>query len=241
MSKRDKKHNMNKNILIINKNNASASEICHCLTGPETNVFCAENMNDALSYMMNTDFCLIILDADISAEDDHRLLKMIRKSKTSPILVLSSEESHEGRIHAFQAGAHAYMGHPYTLEECLAQAHTLMQLYLDLNPQEHRCYTLAIGNDLIIDPSTRQVFLKGNELNFTRKEFDLLFCLASNPGKVFSREQLYDHVWDEFSAHNVDEVVKHHIKALRKKLTHSDSEYIKNVWGVGYRFYHDMK
>ena len=69
----------------------------------------------------------------------------------------------------------------------------------------------------------------------------MLFWLASNPGKVFTREQLYDHVWEEQAAHNVDEVVKHHIKTLRKKLTASNTEYIKNVWGIGYRFEHDIE
>ena len=93
-----------------------------------------------------------------------------------------------------------------------------------------------IGKDLVIDPSTRQVFLKGKELNFTRKEFDLLFCLASNAGRVISREQLYEQVWSEDTAYDVDGLVKTHIKTLRKKLSESRTEYIKNVWGVGYRF-----
>ena len=114
-----------------------------------------------------------------------------------------------------------------------------MQLYSEVVPEGDLCYTLAFGNDLVIDPLTRQVFVHGNELKMTRKEFDLLFRLASNPGKVFTREQLYDHIWDEQSAYNVDDVVKHHIKTLRKKLTTSNAEYIKNVWGIGYRFEHD--
>ena len=111
-----------------------------------------------------------------------------------------------------------------------------MQLYIDMNPQSEICYTLAFGKDLIIEPETRQVMLQGSELRLTRKEYDLLFWLASNPGKVYSCGQLYDHVWDDQAAYNVDEVVKYHIKSLRKKLTVSNAEYIKNVWGIGYRF-----
>lgn len=118
----------------------------------------------------------------------------------------------------------------------MAQAHALMQLYLESAPQGSLCYTLAFGNDLLIDPSTRQIFVKGRELKVTRKEFDILFCLASNPGRVFTKEQLYDQVWDEQSAYNIDDVIKTHIKTLRQKLSETDSEYIKNVWGVGYRF-----
>ena len=88
----------------------------------------------------------------------------------------------------------------------------------------------------MIDPTGRQVSLNGAQLNLTRKEFDLLFCLASHAGQVLSREQLYQMVWDENSAYNVDETVKAHIKSLRKKLTPAGAEYIKNVWGIGYRF-----
>ena len=80
------------------------------------------------------------------------------------------------------------MGKPFTLEECLAQAESLMKHYVELHPTDKICYTLAFGKDLVIDPNARKVYLKGRELSLTRKEFDLLFCLASNPGKVFRRE-----------------------------------------------------
>lgn len=111
-----------------------------------------------------------------------------------------------------------------------------MELYARLHTSESRCYTLAFGMDLIIDPVKHQATLKGEPLNLTRKEFDLLFHLASHAGQVLSREQLYNAVWKETTAYNVDEQVKAHIKALRRKLIPAGKEYIKNEWGVGYRF-----
>ncbi len=228
-------------VLIINENIDEAEDIRQHLLGANAEVFCAYTLQDALTFFVNHEFVLVILDAYLSAADDHKLLKAMRSAKRMPILILSSDTNHSERIHLFQAGANAYMGKPYTLEECMAQAHTLMQLYLDTQPTNKLCYTLACGQDLVIDPSTRQVLLKGEKIKCTKKEFDLLFWLASNPGKVFTREQLYDHVWDEQAAHNVDEVVKHHIKTLRRKLTASNTEYIKNVWGIGYRFEHDIE
>ena len=181
-------------------------------------------------------FCLVVLDASMSASDDHNLLKVMREAKTMPILVLSSHSDHSERIHAFNAGANAYMGKPYSDEECLAQAHALMRNYLAMNPQTDLCYTLAFGKDLVIEPDTRFVSLQGQELKLTRKEYDILFWLASNPGRVYNCEQLYDHVWDELAVGDVKQVVQYHIKSLRKKLIVSEAEYIKNVWGVGYRF-----
>lgn len=225
------------NILIVNQNIDEAKSIKTRLASSDTNAVCAYSVEEALEAFSKSEFSLVILDSAISASDDYNILKAMRAARTMPILVLSSHADHSERIHAFQAGAHAYMGKPYTEEECLAQAHTLMQLYIDMNPQKNDlCYTLAFGKDLIIEPDTHRVLLQGRELKLTRKEYDLLFWLASNPGKVYTCGQLYDHVWDDQSAFNVEEVVKYHLKSLRKKLTTSNAEYIKNVWGIGYRF-----
>ena len=231
---------MAKSILIINEDEEEIKELQNFFAAEGSTVFCVKTVDDAIACFANNDLCLIILDADLSVEDDHRLLRVMRKSKNTPILVLSSQSEHRHRLETLKAGAHAYMGSPYSLEECLAQAQSLMQMYMESHPNEHKCFTLAFGKDLIIDPEKRKVFLKGKELHFTRKEFDLLFCLASSPGKVFTREQLYDCVWNEYTAYNVDDVVKAHIKALRQKLSEGEMEYIKNVWGVGYRFHHEQ-
>lgn len=228
---------MNKTILIINTDTAEAQAIKENLSSPNTKIICVSSMDEALRFIGQMEFCLIILDAEISAEDDHQLLAAIRKSKTTPILILSSQSCHVERMRVFRAGAHAYIGEPYSLEECLAQAQALMQLYCELKESSEICYTLAFGKDLVIEPLSRRVLLNGKDLRLTRKEFDLLFCLASNPGQVFSREQLYSHVWDEHTIFNVDEVVKAQIKTLRQKLSTTGKEYIKNVWGIGYRFH----
>lgn len=135
---------MNKSILIINANMAAAQTIKHNLTSPNTEIVCVSSMHDALQTFIKTEFCLIILDAGISAEDDHKLLKAMRKARTTPILILSSQSCHVERLKVFQAGAHAYIGEPYSLEECLAQAQSLMELYCELKPQREICYTLAL-------------------------------------------------------------------------------------------------
>lgn len=232
---------MMKKVLIINEDEEEAKQLQELFLAEVSNVIHVSNMDAALSCFVKDDFGLIILDANLSVEDDHRLLKAMRKTKNTPILVLSSQVEHRHRLETLKAGAHAYMGKPYSLEECLAQAQSLMQMYIELHPTNRDCFTLVFGKELVIDPEKRKVFLKGKELYLTRKEFDLLFYLASNPGRVFSREQLYDRVWNEYAAYNVDDVVKAHIKALRQKLSESDMEYIKNVWGVGYRFHHDVE
>lgn len=230
---------MYKSILVISKDEQEKNGIFSRLSSSTTAVYVASTVQEATPYLTDQRLCLVILDAEISQQDNHVLLRSIKKLKTTPILILSSQPGHTQRLETLQAGAHAYMGTPYTMEECLAQAQSLMQIYVDSHPQKHTYFTLAFGDDLVIDPSTRQVFIKDKEIKFTRKEFDLLFWLASNPGQVFSREQLYEHVWDEESVFNVDDVVKAHIKALRRKLSDAQVTYIKNVWGIGYRFHNE--
>lgn len=225
-----------KSVLVIDDNIEVCREIKYSLQNETTEVYYALSVRDGINQLTKRLFCLVIMDILLSEADGIDLLKLIRQIKPIPILVLSSKPGSEDRIAALKAGAHGYVEKPYDLEECLAHAQSLMELYAQLHISESRCYTLAFGMDLIIDPVKHQATLKGEPLNLTRKEFDLLFHLASHAGQVLSREQLYNAVWKETTAYNVDEQVKAHIKALRRKLIPAGKEYIKNEWGVGYRF-----
>lgn len=226
---------MKKSVLIIDDNLDVCREIKYALQNEITDVYYALSIDEGFEQFAKHQFCLVIMDIQISAIDGTILLKQFRDLKPMPILILSSKSSKEDRIEALQAGANGWLEKPYELEECLAHAQSLMRLYGDLHTTESRHYTLAFGMDLILDPENRQATLKNEPLNLTKKEFDLLFCLAEHAGKVLSRDQLYSHVWNE-DAHNVDELIKAHIKAIRKKLSLLGKDYIKNVWGIGYRF-----
>lgn len=230
---------MKKKVLIIDDNPKVCREIKYALQNETTEAYYALSAHDGIEQLTRHQFCLVIMDILLSEADGIELLKMIRQIKPVPILVLSSKPESTGRLAALKAGAHGYMEKPYELEECLAHAQSLMELYAQLHTSENRCYTLAFGMELIIDPLKHQATLKGEPLDLTRKEFDLLFTLASHAGQVLSREQLYNQIWPNESEVNIDDSVKNHIKKLRKKLTPSGKEYIKNIWGVGYVFSDD--
>lgn len=229
---------MKKQVLSIQNRLDMCKEVQRALESHSTEVVCASTLDEAVKLFVNNEICLVIMDAALSEDDNHQFLRMMRIAKPVPILLLSSNTEYPDRLQAFQAGANAYLGKPYTLDECIAQAKSLINLYVELKlkPESKSHHPLAFGTDLIIEPMKRLVFLKGQLVELSRKEFDLLYCLAKHPGQVLSREQLYNQVWDSASAYNVDEVVKAHIKTLRKKLSASDIDYIKNIWGVGYRF-----
>lgn len=115
----------------------------------------------------------------------------------------------------------------------MAQAWSLIRLYKrNLDPS----HLITFGKELLISLHHRQVLIDGKPVQLTRKEFDLLHCLASSPEQVFSLEQLYQHVWDEVSSIGGNETVKVHIKKLRKKLASLGKNYIQNVRGIGYKF-----
>lgn len=232
---------MKKRVLILDDDLNVCRQIKYALQDATTDVYYAFSVAEGMKHFMEQNYCLVIMDIALSEADGNELLKIMKRAKTIPILVLSSKPGQEAKLSAYQAGAHAYMEKPYELEECLAQAEALMDLYVNLKQPEDRSYTLAFGMDLIIDPDRRVVTLSGEELNLTRKEFDLLFCLARHAGQVLSREQLYERIWKNENTYNIDDPVKTHIKTLRKKLTAANREYIKNVWGIGYRFVDDHK
>ena len=230
---------MKKMVLIIDDDLTVCREIKYSLQNETTDVYYALSAQEGFEQFAKYKFCLVIMDVSLSETDGVYLLKSMREVKPIPILVLSASSGSKEKISALQAGANAYLKKPYELEECLAHAQSLIRLYSELQPIESHHYTLVFGMDLMIDPSRHQATLKGKLLDLTRKEFALLFCLASHAGQVLSREQLYSYVWNNESDFNVDDSVRNHIKRLRKKLTPSGNEYIKNVWGVGYCFIPD--
>lgn len=232
---------MKKKVLIIDDDLDTCREIKYALQSETTEAYYALSAAEGFAQFIKHQFCLVIMDIHLSETDGLFLLERLREMNPMPILVLSSKSGRTDRIKALRAGAAGYMEKPYALEECLAHAQSLIQLYADIGPISKRHYTLAFGMDLVIDPELHQAALKGEPLNLTRKEFDLLFCLAEHAGQVLSKEQLYSYVWNQNIQYNVDEMVKAHIKALRKKLTPAGKEYIKNIWGIGYRFSTDAK
>ena len=229
-----------KKVLIIDSDLKTCKEIKYALQSEETDVYYANNANAGMEQLIKHPYCLVIMDLLLSEANGMSLLKMIRQTNPIPVLVLTSAPKHDNKVSLLKAGVSSYMEKPFELEECLAQAQSLMQLCSTKAPDPNqRYYTLAFGLDLIINPLQRRVTLKGETIDLTRKEFDLLFCLASHVGQVLSREQLYSHVWPNDNVFDADASVKNHIKKLRKKLSPSGKEYIKNVWGIGYRFISD--
>lgn len=136
---------MKKKVLIIDDDLDVCREIKYSLQNETTDVYYALSAKDGLEQFAKHQFCLVIMDIQLSETDGLYLLEQMRKMNPMPILVLSSKNSSEAKIDALRAGTVGYMEKPYALEECLAHAQSLIQLYSDIGPVSKRHYTLAFG------------------------------------------------------------------------------------------------
>lgn len=190
---------------------------------------------DALETFAIYDCCLVIVDICLSKADEAEVLSVIRRVKSTPVLILTEPITEGEKVALFRAGANAVLEKPVDMSVCAAQAKSLIQLHLDQTADE-TVHPLIFGTELMIDPAFRQVMIDGNQVALTRKEFDLLLCFARHPGRVWSRTQLYSQVWSDDLGLSGENVVKVHIGNLRKKLADLGKNYIQTSWGVGYRF-----
>lgn len=227
---------MAKRILVIDDDPAGQDEVRKELERDCTEVVCVTSVHEALQTFLSREFALIILDADLSECDGYSLLEVMQTAKPIPILALSSRSRYHENVDSSSHKIDAHPGMPYSLQDSLKLAKRAVCSYAGCSAAEECHYAFVCGKDLIINPNKREILLKGQPLELTRTEFDILLCMAKHPGQVLSREQIYSHVWNEDTAFNVDDVVKAHIKALRKKLSAADTQYIQTVRGVGYRF-----
>ena len=150
------------------------------------------------------------------------------------VLVLRLELSE--KIILFHAGANAYLEQPVNIELCVAQAYSLMQLYLDAKIANHKENPLVFGTELIINSIYRHVIIDEEPLELTRIEFDLLFYMVKHPNQIFSRQQLYQQVWGDDLGISGENTIRSHIGNLYKKLADVGKNYIQNTRGVGYKF-----
>ncbi|GAS85727.1 response regulator transcription factor [Paenibacillus amylolyticus] len=194
----------------------------------------AANGEEALNMIKTTSVQLVILDVMMPIMDGIKACFKIREVSTIPIIMLSAKEEDIDKITGLTTGADDYMVKPFNPLELLARVKAqLRRQTLIGNPESN---SLILIKDLVIDTSKHSVKLKEKDIPLTPLEFSILVLLASYPGQVFSSEKIYETVWKEPYGYS-DNTVMVHIRNLREKLELNPREpqYIKTVWGVGYK------
>jgi DNA-binding response OmpR family regulator len=197
----------------------------------ESDLYVVDHMGDGVngSYVARThDYNLIIIDYVLPGKTGLEVVKEIRaKGVNTPILIMSVRSEIDDKINLLESGADDYIVKPFTYQEFRARVHALLRRNYKIIDE-----TMVI-DDLTIDISKTEVIKKGEKVYLTRKEFMLLQSLARNPGKVITRAELLEEVWNRDSD-PFSNTVEAHIRNLRKKLE-SDKRLIHTVPGRGYK------
>jgi DNA-binding response OmpR family regulator len=178
---------------------------------------------------------LVVLDLMLPKIDGLEVCRQLRQDSPVPIIMLTAKGEETDRIVGLELGADDYIVKPFSPRELVARVKSVLRR--TANGIGQQTDGLLKYGDLVIDPASREVILRGHRVNLTAKEFDLLYFLASHPNQVFTREQLMNQVWD-YSYSSEYGTITVHIRRLRAKIEADPlrPRFIKTLWGVGYKF-----
>jgi len=205
------------------------------LSGFEVEIECTGDKGEERA--LNEDFDLIILDLMLPNVDGFEICKKIRTIKNIPIIMVSAKKDDIDKIRGLGLGADDYITKPFSPSELVARVKAHLARYDRLVGSGVKENDVIEIRGIKIDKTARRVYVNGVEKNFTTKEFDLLTFLAENPNHVYTKEELFQEIWDMESLGDIATVTVH-IKKIREKIEFNTSkpQYIETIWGVGYRF-----
>lgn len=218
-------------ILIVDDDREIALLISDALTDEGYECLLAFNGEQAFSLLRsNPDLSLILLDIMMPDIDGLEICREIRSTISCPILFVTAKNRTYDAMLGFEMGADDYISKPFIVEELIARVKA--HLRREKRSLQKNSNTMTIG-DITICPESYEVTVKGNGVELSMREFQLLHYLFVNAGKVVSKEQIFSTIWGtDFSDIGTVAV---NIKNLRDKID-SENRYIKTVWGVGYKF-----
>lgn len=197
-----------------------------------------DNGEDALDRIKSFQYDLIILDIMMPKMDGLEVLQHVRQHKNIPVIILSAKGREQDKVLGLGLGADDYISKPFFIGEFLARVKAQLRRYLYLNEKKKEgSKRIFKYDDLEINLDTYSVAIKNKKVALTAKEFAILELLVTHPEKVFSKSQIFSHIWnDDFITD--DNTVMVHINRLRNKIeaVPSTPKYIQTVWGIGYRF-----
>lgn len=198
----------------------------------------AYNGMEALECLQNEEVDLIILDVMMPKMDGLAACMKIREERKMPIIILSAKNTDMDKISGLSLGADDYVGKPFNPLEIVARVKSQLRRYHGFNKDSDRLENESqlSFEDLLIDTSKHEVYVDGQRIKLTPREFSILELLARHQGRVLSLEQIYLKVWNEPFLDGGNTVMVH-IRNLRDKIEIDSKRprYIQTVWGVGYK------
>ena len=222
------------NVLVVDDEKEIRDAIEIYLRGENIKVVKAADGIEALELLESTQIHLIILDIMMPRLDGIKTCLKIRESKNIPIIMLSAKSEDSDKILGLNVGADDYITKPFNNLELLARVKSQLRRYD--KPLEANVKGVVKVRDLEIDTNLKKITLRGEEIKVTATEYKILYLLASNVGKIFSIKEIYEKVWEE-PFYKSENTVTVHIRRIREKveINTKEPEYIKVVWGIGYK------
>lgn len=205
------------------------------LSGFEVEV--ANDGDSGLEKALQEEYDLLILDLMLPGVDGFEICRKVRDEKNTPIIMVSAKKDDIDKIRGLGLGADDYMTKTFSPSELVARVKAHLARYDRLIGSMAEKNKVIEIRGLKIDTTARRVWVNGEERTFTTKEFDLLSFLAAHPNHVYSKDELFQKIWDMESVGDIATVTVH-IKKIREKIEMdtSNPQYIETIWGVGYRF-----
>lgn len=218
-------------VLVVEDETGLRESIAAYLQAQEYTCHAAANFSSACDLLDDNDYDCLILDITLPGGSGLQLLRMMKEqSKLDGVLIISAKNSVDDKINGLNLGADDYLAKPFDLSELNARVGAIIR-------RKNFDGNQSVSFDkLEIDTLQKSVTTGGTEIILTRKEYDLLTYFISNRRRVISKEAIARHLWGEALGGNYDFIYTH-IKNLRKKLLESCGvDYIKSVYGLGYKF-----
>lgn len=216
--------------LIIDDEIDLANNTCEYLNLYEVKTFACHSKKACEEFFKENDTYLILLDINLSDGSGFEICKELRKEKDIPILFISARNTETDKIVALNIGGDDYIEKPYSLGVLLAKVKVILKRYVKGNSEKYD------DGNLVVDYINKKVLVKNKEVKLTALEFKLLTYLINNKGKLVSKQELFDNVWnDKFTQ---DGTLNVHIRKIREQIEENPNnpQYITTVWKEGYRF-----
>ena len=223
-------------ILIIDDDTNISELISLYLTKECFETKCVEDGEEALKAFETFRPDLILLDLMLPSMDGYQVCREIRKTSSTPIIMLSAKGEVFDKVLGLELGADDYMIKPFDSKELVARVKAVLRrTSVATEPEKEKTSNIISYPDLEINMNNYSVNYMGKKVDMPPKEIELLHFLAASPNQVFTREQLLDHIWGYEYAGDT-RTVDVHIKRIREKINDNSAWSLSTVWGIGYKF-----
>lgn len=234
-------------ILIVEDDNDINSMIKTALSKEGYDCVSAFSGTEGLLRLEVDKFDLVILDLMLPGVEGQEVLKQTREKNNIPFIVLSAKDELDTKVDLLTLGANDYMTKPFELKELLARVQVQLRMSSansfnasatgieDSKASDNKSNNTLDYKELSLDLNSKALVVNGNSITLTAQEYRIMELFLKNPGKVFSKNEIYEYAWDDYYM-GEDKTIYVHISNIRQKIKkYTEQEYIETVWGLGFK------